>query len=39
MRAIHVVNRFGGSEVLEVVDLPVPAPRADQVLIGELTLN
>ena len=32
MRAIQV-NRFGGPEVLEVVDLPVPAPRADQVLI------
>ena len=32
MKAIQY-NRFGGPEVLEYVDVPVPSPGADEVLI------
>lgn len=36
MRAIQV-SRFGGPEVLEVVDVPAPEPRGDQVRIDVTT--
>ena len=36
MRAIQV-SRFGGPEVLELVDLPGPAPGADQLLVEVAT--
>jgi NADPH2:quinone reductase len=32
MKAVQI-NRFGGPEVLETVELPTPTPRADQLLV------